>query len=656
MTRKQKRSLCRILLAAVFMVGLAFVPATGWVKFGLYLIPYFIIGYDILWNAARGIALGQVFDENFLMAVATLGALAIGITKTGDYAEAVGVMLFYQIGELFQSIAVGKSRRSIAALMDIRPDYANIQVDGALRQVDPEEVEVGTVIVVQPGEKIPLDGVVVEGSASLNTTALTGESIPRDVTVGDSATSGCVSITGLLKVRTTRPFGESTVAKILELVENAGNRKSRSENFISKFARVYTPAVCLAALAVAVVPPVLLLATGSPAAWLDWLYRGLTFLVISCPCALVISIPLTFFAGIGGASRQGILIKGGNFLEILSKVDTVAMDKTGTLTQGVFEVQTVTGERTLQIAALAESYSNHPIAISLRNACRGDLWAPTLVPCTPLHERVAQVQEIPGKGVTAMIDGKKTLVGSGKLLNDAGISCEDPQSPGTIVHVAFDGAYLGYIEIADREKPTAKQAISELKNCGVKKTVMLTGDREQTAAYMAKRLGIDEYRSGLLPADKVTAVEQLLSSPAQELQSPNASPFRGGGHEVAGGVQIHPSVGYADSSLTPQSATPTAPSPLSRLRRQLPYEGSQDGEPLRGPMEQWPLWVTASMMPRCWLGPTLALPWAPWARMLPSRLPMWCSWMTTPSSSPEPLPLHANAWLSSGRTSSSPWR
>ncbi len=549
MTRKQKRALFRILLAAVWMVALQLVPATGWVKFGLYLIPYLIIGYDILFDAARGIAWGQVFDENFLMAVATVGALVIGVTRTGDYAEAVGVMLFYQIGELFQSIAVGKSRKSIAKLMDIRPDYANMEANGVLRQVDPEEVEVGSMIIVQPGEKIPLDGVVVEGTASLNTTALTGESIPRDVTVGDSVVSGCVSITGLLKIRTTKPFGESTVARILELVENAGNRKSKSENFISKFARVYTPAVCLSALAVAVVPPLALLAVGNAPMWLDWLYRGLTFLVISCPCALVISIPLTFFAGIGGASRRGILIKGSNFLEILSKVDIVAMDKTGTLTQGVFQVQTVTGERTLEIAALAESYSSHPISKSLKEAFDGVLDT----------NRVANVSEVPGKGVTALVDGKKALVGSCKLLNGAGISCEDPQSPGTIVHVAWGGAYLGYIEIADREKPSAKQAIAELKNCGVKKTVMLTGDREAAAAFAARALGVDEYRSGLLPADKVTAVEQLLSSPAQELQSPNASPFRGGGHEVVGGVQIHPSVGYADSSLTPQSAAPTAP-------------------------------------------------------------------------------------------------
>ncbi len=539
MTRKQKKALWRIILAAALMVALQFVPATGWLKFGLYLIPYIIIGYDILWDAARGIAWGQVFDENFLMAVATVGALAIGATRTGDYAEAVGVMLFYQVGELFQSIAVGRSRRSIAALMDIRPDWANIEVDGILRQVDPEEVEVGSIIIVQPGEKIPLDGVVVEGTASLNTTALTGESIPRDVGVGDSVVSGCVSITGLLKVRTTRPFGESTVAKILELVENAGNRKAKAENFISKFARVYTPAVCLAALAVAVVPPLVLLATGADPVWLDWLYRGLTFLVISCPCALVISIPLTFFAGIGGASRQGILIKGGNFLEILSQVDTVAMDKTGTLTQGVFQVQTVTGDRTLRIAALAESYSSHPIAVSLREA-----WENGVIPSQCAHwrgnplqnsegiatpvcglvrddRRVMDMQEVPGKGVRATVDGKKALVGSCKLLNDSGIFCEDPQSPGTIVHVAWGGEYLGYIEIADQEKPTAKQAILALKSCGVKRTVMLTGDREAAAAFVAKRLGVDEYRSQLLPGDKVKALEALLQRllPGEELSA-----------------------------------------------------------------------------------------------------------------------------------------
>ncbi len=501
MTRKQKKTLWRILIAAGFMVGLEFAPADGWAKLGLYLIPYFIIGYDILWDAARGIALGQVFDENFLMAVATIGALIIGATQTGDYAEAVGVMLFYQTGELFQSIAVGKSRRSIANLMDIRPDYANMEVDGVLQQVDPEEVEVGQIIWVQPGEKIPLDGVVVEGSASLNTTALTGESIPRDVTVGDSVVSGCVSLTGLLKVRTTKPFGESTVAKILELVENAGNRKSKSENFISKFARVYTPAVCLGALAVAVLPPLARLAMGSSPMWLSWLYRGLTFLVISCPCALVISIPLTFFAGIGGASRQGILIKGSNFLEILSQVDTVAMDKTGTLTKGVFRVQKVQGdEKLLEIAALAESYSGHPISKSMKEAWGKDLDT----------ARVGSVEEVPGKGVKALVDGKVALVGSRKLLQEAGIPCADPESPGTVVHVAWGADYLGCIEIADELKPTAKQAVAQLHSCGVKRTVMLTGDREETAAFVAKELGLSQYRSQLLPGDKVEAVEALL--------------------------------------------------------------------------------------------------------------------------------------------------
>ncbi len=501
MTRKQKKALWRILMAAAWMVVLQFVPVEGWAKLGLYLIPYLVIGYDILWDAARGIALGQVFDENFLMAVATIGALVIGATKTGDYAEAVGVMLFYQTGELFQSIAVGKSRRSIAQLMDIRPDYANMEIDGVLEQVDPEEVEVGSVILVQPGEKIPLDGVVVEGRASLNTTALTGESIPRDVTVGDSVVSGCVSMTGLLKVRTTKPFGESTVAKILELVENAGNRKSKSENFISKFARVYTPAVCLSALAVAVLPPLAQLAMGSDPMWLSWLYRGLTFLVISCPCALVISIPLTFFAGIGGASRQGILIKGGNFLEILSQVDTVAMDKTGTLTKGVFRVQKVSGdEKLLEVAALAESYSSHPISKSLKEA-----WGKNLDTA-----RVGSVEEVPGKGVRALVDGKLALVGSRKLLLEAEIACADPESPGTVVHVAWDGAYLGCVEIADELKPGAAQAIADLNRSGVKRTVMLTGDREQTAAFVAKELGLSQYRSQLLPGDKVAAVESLL--------------------------------------------------------------------------------------------------------------------------------------------------
>ena len=412
-------------------------------------------------------------------------------------------MLFYQTGELFQSIALGKSRRSIASLMDIRPDHANIEINGVLEQVDPDEVAVGQIIWVQPGEKIPLDGVVVEGSASLNTTALTGESIPRDVAVGDSVVSGCVSLTGLLKVRVTRPFGESTVAKILELVENAGNRKSKSENFISKFARVYTPAVCLSALAVAVLPPLARLAMGSEPMWLSWLYRGLTFLVISCPCALVISIPLTFFAGIGGASRQGILIKGSNFLEILSQVDTVAMDKTGTLTKGVFRVQKLHGdEKLLEIAALAESYSGHPISKSLKEAWGKDLDT----------ARVSRVQEVPGKGVTALVDGKAALVGSRKLLQEAGIPCADPESPGTVVHVAWGGEYLGCIEIADELKPGAAQAISQLHSCGVKRAVMLTGDREQTAAFVAKELGLSQYRSQLLPGDKVEAVEVLLGS------------------------------------------------------------------------------------------------------------------------------------------------
>lgn len=501
MTRKQKSVLWRILAAAVMVVALHFLPVKGWGRLALYLIPYFIIGYDVLWDAARGIAMGQVLDENFLMAVATVGALVIGVTKTGDYAEAVGVLLFYQVGELFQSVALGRSRKSIASLMDIRPDYANIETEGRLVQVDPEEVEVGSVIIVQPGEKIPLDGVVVEGNASLNTTALTGESVPRDVTVGDSVVSGCVSMTGLLKVRTTCAFGESTVAKILELVENAGNRKSKSEKFISKFARIYTPAVCLSALALAIVPPLFLLAVGSAPMWLDWLYRGLTFLVISCPCALVISIPLTFFAGIGGASREGILIKGSNFLESLSQIDTVAMDKTGTLTKGIFRVQKVSGEENLlEIAALAESYSGHPISKSLKEAYGKELE----------KGRVTDVREVPGKGVSAKIDGKSAFVGSRKLLENAGISCEDPASPGTIVHVAWDGAYLGCIEIADEVKPDARQAIDDLRSAGVKKTVMLTGDREAAAAFVAESLGVDEYRSGLLPGDKVTAVEALL--------------------------------------------------------------------------------------------------------------------------------------------------
>lgn len=501
MTGKQKRVLWRIIAAAGMVAALHFLPVKGWGKLALYLMPYFIIGYDVLYDAARGIAMGQVLDENFLMAAATIGALVIGVTKTGDYAEAVGVLLFYQVGELFQSVALGRSRKSIASLMDIRPDYANIEVEGRLEQVDPEEVEVGSIIIVRPGEKIPLDGIVAEGHASLNTTALTGESVPRDVAVGDSVVSGCVSMTGLLKVRTTCAFGESTVAKILELVENAGNRKSKSEKFISKFARIYTPAVCLSALALAVVPPLFLLVMGSAPMWLDWLYRGLTFLVISCPCALVISIPLTFFAGIGGASREGILIKGSNFLESLSQIDTVAMDKTGTLTKGVFRVQKVSGEENLlEIAALAESYSGHPISKSLKEAYGKELE----------KGRVTEVREVPGKGVAARIDGKSALVGSRKLLENAGISCQDPASPGTVVHAAWDGAYLGCIEIADEVKMDARQAIADLRSAGVKKTVMLTGDRACAAAFVAESLGVDEYRSGLLPGDKVTAVEALL--------------------------------------------------------------------------------------------------------------------------------------------------
>ncbi len=533
MTRKQKKALYRIVVAAVFMIALPFVPVEGLPRLGLYLIPYCIIGYDILYKALQGVALGQVFDENFLMAAATVGALVIGATKTGDYAEAVGVMLFYQIGELFQSIAVGKSRKSIAALMDIRPDYANIEVNGALEQVDPEDVAAGSIIIVQPGEKIPLDGIIVEGSASLNTTALTGESIPRDVKPGDSVVSGCVSITGLLKVRATHPFGESTVAKILELVENASSRKSRSEDFISKFARVYTPAVCLAALAVAVLPPVFLLLAGSAPVWLDWLYRGLTFLVISCPCALVISIPLTFFAGLGGASRAGILIKGSNYLETLSKTRIAVFDKTGTLTQGVFQVRAVHGaENTLMIAALAESYSNHPIAQSLKAAWEkaspvqrevarsaGGVGNSHTTPQPPAAtapltqgdlERVQKVREIPGKGVCAQIDGKPALVGNRQLLEEAGIPCQPLSSPGTVVYVAWDGKALGCIEIADTPKPTAGQALSQLKRLGVEKTVMLTGDRESAARQVAQELGVDEYRSELLPGDKVSQVEALL--------------------------------------------------------------------------------------------------------------------------------------------------
>ena len=502
MNKKQKKMLWRILLAAALMVIVALLPLEGWLRFGLFMIPYLLIGYDILWNAVKGVKNLQPFDENFLMAVATVGAIAMG-----DYKEGVAVMLFYQIGELFQSYAVGKSRRSISQLMDIRPDYANIErEDGRLEKVDPDEVPVGSIILVQPGEKLPIDGVIEEGESTLDTAALTGESVPRDTAAGDEVTSGCINLTGVLRIRTTKEFGESTVSKILELVENASSRKSRSENFISRFARVYTPAVCFSALGLAVLPPLFLLFTGSPARWGDWLYRALTFLVISCPCALVISIPLSFFAGIGGASSAGVLIKGSNFMETLSQVSTVAFDKTGTMTQGVFEVSgihhsSMEEAQLLEYAALAESYSSHPISQSLRRAWGGE----------PDKNRVSDVTELSGKGLTAKVDGRTVAVGNAKLMELLGVEYKECHSVGTVVHVAIDGAYAGHILIADMLKPTAKSAVAAMKAAGVKKTVMLTGDAHAVAAQTAGELGADAFYAELLPGDKVDRVEKLLA-------------------------------------------------------------------------------------------------------------------------------------------------
>ncbi len=508
MTKKQKKMLIRILVATALMIVLHFIPVTGVLQLCLYLVPYLVVGYDILRKAGRGILNGRVFDENFLMAVATLGAFGLAIyEKSGDYTEAIAVMLFYQVGELFQSYAVGKSRRNISALMDIRPDYANIEQDGELVQVDPEEVAVGSVIVIQPGEKVPLDGVVLEGSSSLNTSALTGESVPRDASVGDEIISGCINMTGVLKVRTTKEFGESTVSKILELVENSSSRKSKSENFISKFARVYTPAVCYSALALAILPPLirLLFMDVSPD-WGTWIYRALTFLVISCPCALVISIPLSFFAGIGGASKEGILVKGSNYLEALSQAKYVVFDKTGTLTKGVFEVSAIhhssmEEEKLLEYAALAECASSHPISKSLQAAYGKEID----------RERVTEIQEISGHGITAKVDGVSVAVGNGKLMRQLGLEYPECHSVGTIIHVAVDGAYAGHIVISDVVKPHSKEAISSLRNAGVKKTVMLTGDAAKVADKVAAELGLDEVYSELLPADKVAKVEDLLS-------------------------------------------------------------------------------------------------------------------------------------------------
>lgn len=506
MNKKQKKMLIRIIIAAVLIVVFSLLPAEGYLRFVLFMIPYLVIGYDILKKAFKGILNKQVFDENFLMAVATVGAILLG-----DYSEGVAVMLFYQIGELFQSYAVGKSRRNISELMDIRPDYANIEKDGTLEQVDPDEVEIGTIIVVQPGEKVPIDGVITEGTSTLNTSALTGESLPRDAKAGDEVISGCINMTGLLKIRTTKEFGESTVSKILELVENSSSRKSRSENFISKFAKYYTPAVCYGALALAFIPPIVLLIMGKSAMWGDWIYRALTFLVISCPCALVISIPLSFFAGIGGASNQGILVKGSNYLETLAQTKYVVFDKTGTMTQGVFEVSGIhhnemPDEKLLEYAALAECSSSHPISKSLQKAYGKPID----------RNRVTDIEEISGNGVIAKVDGISVAAGNTKLMDRLGIAYQDCHHVGTVVHMAIDGKYAGHILISDIIKPHAKEAIAELKKAGISKTIMLTGDSKRVADQVAGELGIQEVYSELLPADKVSRVEELLNQKSEK--------------------------------------------------------------------------------------------------------------------------------------------
>ena len=506
MNKKQKKMLARILVSAALMIGLHFLPVDGYIRFFLYLIPYLIIGYDILIKAFKGIKNRQPFDESLLMAVATIGAIAIALCGDGDYTEAIAVMLFYQVGEWFQSYAVGKSRRNISDLMDIRPDYANIETDGKLEQVDPDEVEIGSVIVVQPGEKVPIDGIVIEGSAALNTSALTGESLPRDVAEGDEIVSGCINMTGVLKIKTTKEFGESTVSKILDLVENASSRKSRSEEFITKFARIYTPAVVYSAIALAVLPPLVrMFGMGLPADWGTWVYRALTFLVISCPCALVISIPLSFFAGIGGSSNAGVLVKGSNYLETLSRTKCVVFDKTGTLTQGVFEVNEVhhnemDREQLLEYAALAESSSSHPISRSLQRAYGKEID----------RSRVTDVREISGNGVTAKVDGIEVAAGNSKLMDKLGVKWIDCHQAGTIVHMAVGGTYAGHIVISDVEKPHAKEAIRALRSAGIEKTVMLTGDSRKVAEHVAADLGIDEVYAELLPGDKVAKVEELL--------------------------------------------------------------------------------------------------------------------------------------------------
>ena len=513
MTKKQKKMLIRIIIAAVLLIALNFIPVKGILRMILFLIPYLVIGYDILKKAGKGILNRQVFDENFLMAVATIGAIAIAIyDRSGNFNEAVAVMLFYQIGELFQSYAVGKSRRNISELMDIRPDYANIEQDGKLERVDPDEVEIGTVIVVQPGEKVPIDGIVIEGTSTLNTSALTGESLPRETKVGDEIISGCINMTGVLKIRTIKEFGESTVSKILELVENSTSRKSRSEDFISKFAKYYTPAVCYGALALAILPPLVrMLAMGAAPQWDIWIYRALTFLVISCPCALVISIPLSFFAGIGGASHEGVLVKGSNYLEAMSQTKYVVFDKTGTMTQGVFEVSGIhhnemPDEKLLEYAALAECSSSHPISKSLQKAYGKPID----------RNRVTDIEEISGNGVIAKVDGISVAAGNTKLMNRLGIAYQDCHHVGTVVHMAIDGKYAGHILISDIIKPHAKEAIAELKKAGISKTVMLTGDSKRVADQVAEELGIQEVYSELLPADKVSRVEELLNQKSEK--------------------------------------------------------------------------------------------------------------------------------------------
>ena len=536
MTKKQKKMLTRIIAAAVLLILLNFLPVTGIIRFVLFLIPYLIVGYDILKKAWKGILNRQVFDENFLMAVATVGAIAIAFyEKSGDFNEAVAVMLFYQIGELFQSYAVGKSRRNISELMDIRPDYANIEQDGKLERVDPDEVEIGTVIVVQPGEKVPIDGIVIEGTSTLNTSALTGESLPRETKVGDEIISGCINMTGVLKIRTIKEFGESTVSKILELEENSTSRKSRSEDFISKFAKYYTPAVCYGALALAILPPLVrMLAMGAAPQWDMWIYRALTFLVISCPCALVISIPLSFFAGIGGASHEGVLVKGSNYLEAMSQTKYVVFDKTGTLTKGVFEVNGVhhsemEEEKLLEYAALAESASSHPISRSIQRAYGKEID----------RTRVSEIEEISGNGVTAKVDGKLVAAGNDKLMKRLGITPIACHSAGTIIHIAIDGKYMGHILISDVEKPTSKEAIRALKSAGIEKTVMLTGDAKRVADQVAEKLGLDEVYSELLPSDKVAQVERLLAEKPEKAKLAF----------VGDGINDAPVLGWADIGI-----------------------------------------------------------------------------------------------------------